>query len=216
MAKDTDYLEEAMSDAWETMEEYVDEMVEMWKNDEPVSNDLNNDYGSGDSYHHETHVDRAYRLKDAVDLLEQLSQYEEDDHGLWQGQQPRTAISTQAAYTYSNAVYAMWSGLVDDLNGYLDSFREDMQGADEPASDEQVEAAGERLIRLYVLLADRDGSEFEGLVSAAWGGVQVGDRTAALVLADKVQETGNESLAKSIREAVSAEADEPDEEEEAA
>jgi hypothetical protein len=46
-----------------------------------VARDLFNDYPGADSYHHETHVDKAYNLTDAASLLEQLSQYEETETG---------------------------------------------------------------------------------------------------------------------------------------
>lgn len=215
MAKDTNYLAEAQSDAWSTMEEFVDEMVEQWRASGEVSNDLNNDYPNGDSYHHESHVDKDYRLSDAAELLDQLSEYEETDNGLWEGLEPRRAIAAQAAYTYGNAVYGEWSTLVEKLNEHLDEMRDAFTGREEGLEDstDASNVAGEWLIRLYVLLGEweRDETEPEirALTQAAWNGVLEGDRTAVLVLADRVQEAGKDGRAKMIRDAVSAEV-EPD------
>jgi hypothetical protein len=110
---------------------------------------------------------------------------------------------------------------VDDLNGKLAEMREAMEdqgeesegdteseGSAEEKADRfelEVNAAGERLIRLYVLLGHRD-DEWDGMLRAALREVETGDRTAALVLADRVQESGKDGLAKMIREAVASEA----------
>lgn len=110
------YLQDAKDDAKSTAEEFKDQIVEMLLDDRRASDDLFNDYPSGDSYHHESHVDRDYNLSDAAILLEDLGQYEETDSGLWDGQEPRRAIATQAAYTYGNAVLDMWRDLISEIN----------------------------------------------------------------------------------------------------
>jgi hypothetical protein len=213
MSDRKNWLAEAQSDAWETMDNFVDEMVKQWRTSGEVSNDLHNDYSNGDSYHHESHVDKDYRLTEASELLDQLSEYEETDNGLWQGLEPRRAIAAQAAYTYGNAVYDMWRTLVDDINAELGELTHSM-GSD--ATDKEIKAAGERLIRFYVLRQnDYKKDDFDGLVLAALQGVRAGDRTAALVLADKVQERANEvpererykleAFAKGLRAAMEAE-----------
>ncbi len=215
---DKNYLQEAQSDAWETCDNFVDEMVQQWKDSGEVSSDLYNDYRNGDSYHHESHVDKSYRLTEAAELLDALSEYEETDNGLWDGQDPREAISTQAAYTYGNAVMGEWAKLIEDINTDLDDMKENMHlSPDCPTTEAQFVAAGERLIRLYVLLGDDrfDGANYDGLQKAAYEAAQTGDRTAALVLADRVQEAGEDTFAKRIREAVSAEAEAEEVEDEA-
>jgi hypothetical protein len=117
MAKDdTDYLREARDDAKSAAQYFLDEIVEAIESDGKASDDLTNDYSDGDSYHHETHVDRSYKLIEASNLLDQLSRYEEGDPGLWQGMAPREAVSAQAAYTYGNAVYSYFRGLIEEIN----------------------------------------------------------------------------------------------------
>lgn len=127
----SNYLEYAQSDAADMAENFLDEIVESFiDNDGEASTDLLNDYSGADSYHHETHVDRSYSLQEAAELLDELNSYEETDEGLWQGQQPRDAISTQAAYTYGNAVYSLWRDIIQtinddpDLSELMDSYLE--------------------------------------------------------------------------------------------
>jgi hypothetical protein len=49
-------------------------------------------------------------------LLDELSQYEEDDYGLWERRDPVEAVKIKAAYTYGNAVYDLWRGLIEQIN----------------------------------------------------------------------------------------------------
>ncbi len=116
MSETTNYRSDAMDDAQDTARNFCDKILEMVLDNGHVSDDLMNDYGSGDSYHHESHVDREYRLSEAADVLDQLSDCEETDSGLWEGLAPREAISAQAAYTYGNAVYGRFQKLVEKLN----------------------------------------------------------------------------------------------------
>ena len=110
------YRNKANEDARETVQEYRDEILEQLNNTNEASNDLLNDYGSGDSYHHESHVDKRYNLTDAAELIDELSDYEETDSGLWEGQRPKEAIETCAAYTYGNVVYSFWTDLIEEIN----------------------------------------------------------------------------------------------------
>jgi hypothetical protein len=87
--------------------------------DGKASDDLLNDYGSGDSYHHESHVDKPYNFEEAAQLIGELSDYEETDTGLWQGMGMKEAVCACAAYTYGAAVYAMWRELIEDINDNL-------------------------------------------------------------------------------------------------
>lgn len=121
-----DYFESAKDDAKEAVANFQNEIVEQLIDKGEASDDLVNGYSGGDRYHHETHVDRSYSLLEAAHLLDQLSEWEEGDTGLWEGQLPREAISTQAAYTYGNAVYGMFKDLIETVNDNareaLDSF----------------------------------------------------------------------------------------------
>jgi hypothetical protein len=69
-----------------------------------------------ETYHHESHVDKSYSLLEAATLLDQLDDFEETDSGLWEGQSPRDAIATQAAFTYGNAVAAEFTELMEKIN----------------------------------------------------------------------------------------------------
>jgi hypothetical protein len=113
---DRDYHAKALSDACDMATEFLDQIVERILEDGRASDDINNDYPNGDSYHHENHVDRSYSLRQAAELLEQLSEFEEDDSGLWQCQTPTEAICSMAAYTYGNAVYDYWRRLINVIN----------------------------------------------------------------------------------------------------
>lgn len=110
------YTEDAQSDARDMVDNFRDEIIQQLVDNGEASDDLLNDYPEGDSYHHETHVDRFYDLTDAADLLDELSDHEETDSGLWYGQGPRRAIGTQAAYTYGNAVMSEWRDLIREIN----------------------------------------------------------------------------------------------------
>ncbi len=116
MSKTTDYRSEASDDAANFVEEFADQVVEKLIDDGEASDDFLNDYGNADSYHHETHVDKAYNLSEAAEILDQLDDYEETDSGLWEGLQPREAISAQAAYTYGAAVYSMACDIIEAIN----------------------------------------------------------------------------------------------------
>jgi hypothetical protein len=111
-----DYSANADSDAKDMARNFLDEIVEQLHDDNEASDDYNNDYPGGDSYHHETHQDKAYDLDDAVKVLRQLSQYEETDDGLWEGLGAEEQISARAAYTYGNAVGSIWSDIIKKIN----------------------------------------------------------------------------------------------------
>jgi hypothetical protein len=112
----THWLHDAKEDARDTARYFLDAIAERIKDGEEASNDLLNDYPDGDSYHHESHVDKEYDLQEAAALLDELADYEETDSGLWQGLEPRKAISCQAAYTYGNAVYSLFHDLIGEIN----------------------------------------------------------------------------------------------------
>lgn len=111
------YGRDAYSDALDTIDNFIDEIVEMLGDKGEASDDLMNDYPNGDSYHHEYHTDRSYTLIEAAHLLSQLRDNEETDSGLWEGaRDPENAIEIKAAYTYGNEVMDRWNNLIEDLN----------------------------------------------------------------------------------------------------
>jgi len=128
----TNYYQNARDDAEETVLEFISEIVEDLENNGSASDDLYNDYSGGDAWHHESHVDRCYGLSEAAELLDQLSEYCEDDSGLWEGLEPRDAIGRQAAYTYGNAVYDAWRNFITIINEeYVDWEDEDEDDRDD-------------------------------------------------------------------------------------
>jgi hypothetical protein len=152
MATKENYRGEARSDAKDTAENFLDEILEQLMDGGKASDDLFNDYPNGDGYHHESHTDRDYNLQDAAQLLDDLSDYEETDYGLWQGLEPRRAIAAQAAYTYRNAVLSFFSDLIKEINedgdvadilaemGPLeDKVQEELDELEEEAKEEGVE-----------------------------------------------------------------------------
>lgn len=118
MPDNTNYFKEAEGDALNTMENFIDEIIEQLGEKGKASDDLMNDYPNGDSYHHESHTDKSYTLLEAATLLDDLEEYEETDSGLWEGATggPRQMVEIQAAYTYGNAVMSMWHNYMKELN----------------------------------------------------------------------------------------------------
>lgn len=73
----------------------IDTRVEQLVESGEASDDLLNDYPNGDSYHHESHVDRSYSVTEAAEILDAYSDYEETDSGLWEG--TRTAAGDRSS-----------------------------------------------------------------------------------------------------------------------
>jgi hypothetical protein len=135
------YDDEAREDAADTVRNFIDTIVDAIVDDGEASDDLLNDYGSGDSYHHENHTDRDYDLTESAEVLDQLDQFEETDSGLWEGIEPRRAIAVQAAYTYGNAVYSYFQEIIGDINASddIEELREEYERADSQEMDLEVD-----------------------------------------------------------------------------
>jgi hypothetical protein len=127
---------EAQDDAKDAVEHFLDEIVDQLTQDGEASTDLTDRRNYSESYHHETHIDRSYSLLDAAKVLDDLGQYEETDSGLWEGQEPRDAISTQAAFTYGNAVYSFFEDEVGSVNDEVGPVAREMM--DERAQIEEA------------------------------------------------------------------------------
>lgn len=114
----TDYAREAEEDAAMLitdyfMDEIIDQIIDMGE----ASRDINNDYANGDGIFHEVITDRSYGLEEAAELLSQLYRYEEEDSGLWEGEDVLDRIAEiKAAYTYGNAVYDEFDTLIMNIN----------------------------------------------------------------------------------------------------
>ena len=137
------YRDEARNDAKETISNFEEEILEQLHDKGEASDDLLNDYCNGDAWHHENHVDKSYRLTEAAELLDELSDCEETDSGLWEGLAPRDAISAQAAYTYGNAVYSEFQDLIREINSdaecIIEDYDEKIQEAEEAADEDEDE-----------------------------------------------------------------------------
>lgn len=196
MSRDVNYREKVEENAWTTASEFVEQMIEQAQNDK-VSDDLYNDYPNGDAYHHENHVDAAYSLQEAAEILHQLRDAEETDTGLWEGLQPEEAISAKAAYTYGNAVMYAWQQIVKDINDHLEDVEYD--------NDVDRETYAKVYITLLVDFndfypQDEDETAFQRAILA---GVDNGDFDPALIYADWLEEKSTRSyLMKEIREII--------------
>lgn len=203
MSERTNYYRKAQSDAWDTVEEFADTITEQVQRGEEVSSDLYNDYPNGDDYHHSTHVDKWYNLTQAAEVLDQLAEHTEEDSGLWQGQEPREAIGTQAAFTYGNAVMAEWQSLVEELNTELSDVTLEFPDTTEVAEEErQTTEAQVRYCRFWLLLSRKEweSDTLRTLYTATEKALKNGSTTELLVFADALQEDGEEAQAKELRE----------------
>jgi len=141
----SNYTQKAIDDARETVSEYREEILEKLEESDKASDDLFNDYSAGDAYHHESHIDNFYNLTNAAELIDELSDHEETDSGLWASQQPKEAIGTCAAYTYGNAVYSEWRDLIKEINDkaeiIIDEYDDEINEAEiaEEEGDEDYE-----------------------------------------------------------------------------
>jgi hypothetical protein len=121
------YIDDAKSDAEDTILNFEDEIVEQLHSDGKASDDLFNDYPNGDAYHHESHVDKWYDLDDAAKVISELDDYEETDSGLWEGCDIKDALAACAAYTYGNAVYHLFQEQIGELNDSYQSWIDDQE-----------------------------------------------------------------------------------------
>lgn len=67
------------------------------------------------NYHQEHHIDRSYPPRDAITLIEQLHEFE-DDGGLDHPEDWRELLDRLAAYTYAAAVSSMFKNIVEIIN----------------------------------------------------------------------------------------------------
>lgn len=114
--------QEADSDSLDAIEHFLDEIVENVILELGVGFQKDISDFDGD-YLHENVTDRSYRPREAVDILEDLHEFEETDSGLWEGAEDwRRILETIAAYTYSNAVASMFSSNMENLESEFSGF----------------------------------------------------------------------------------------------
>lgn len=112
------YYQLAEEDAKMLVTDYfMNEIIEQLMENGEASDDYNNDYSNGDGIFHDEIVDRDYSTEEAIELLNDLREYEETDSGLWEGESWDRALATIAAFTYGNAVYDEWTKLIEEING---------------------------------------------------------------------------------------------------
>jgi len=111
------WTHKAIEDAKDLIREYfIDEIVQQLIDGSEVSSDMYNDYTDGDQTFNETIIDRSYGRTEAMELLDELYEYEEDDSGIWEGLNWEEVIQAKAAYTYGNAVYSKWNDIISNIN----------------------------------------------------------------------------------------------------
>lgn len=112
------WMSKAIEDAENLIKDYfIDEIVQAIVDGEEVSSDMYNDYDNGDEIFHEVIVDRDYHRSDAIELIDELYEYEEEDSGIWEGLGWEEVIKTKAACTYGNAVMSEWDDIIEEING---------------------------------------------------------------------------------------------------
>lgn len=114
---DPSYIDQAQEDACDLIKgHFVDEIIEQLIDNEEASDDFNNDYNDGDAIFHDNIVDRSYSTEESMELLNELYRYEEEDSGLWEGQEWDDILQIKAAYTYGNAVWSEMSDIINEIN----------------------------------------------------------------------------------------------------
>lgn len=145
--------QEAESDAKGAVENFIDEIVKALIDDGEAPTDIT-DRAYDESYHHESHIDRSYNLLEAAQVLDDLSRFEETDSSLWEGQDPREAVGTQAAYTYGNAVYSYFQDEMGTVNDEVGPVAQEMT---------EERASIERQIESFEDIPERDDAQEQSL-----------------------------------------------------
>jgi hypothetical protein len=192
-----DWNAEALEDAWDMVDNFFDEILEQ-AIVEPVSNDLFNDYESGDSYHCENNQPSLHNLVEAAEILDQLDDYEESDWGLWESYtDPKEAVCIQASYTVANAVMHYWGEIIKEINEFLDmwEWNDDAERKEDVTKFLTVHVS----LNYHFLPEDCDG-----MIAACLKDVRNLDWTSTLVLCDWLDEHETHSdLVKKLRELLS-------------
>ena len=95
---------------------FIPEIVDLIMDEGEASSDINKDYANGDGIFHETITDVDYDTDEAMELLQELSSFEEDDSGLWEGKDWDDILRIKAAYTFGNAVHDEFETLISSIN----------------------------------------------------------------------------------------------------
>ena len=107
-------------DAKDILYDYTKEIAQMLIGDGEASTDLYNDYDGMDERVSESD-DYWRNPDDAIKVIDELSEFEEEDRGLWEGSDSyRDILSTIAHYTYTNALYHEIESMIESINDTLD------------------------------------------------------------------------------------------------
>lgn len=112
------YEQDARDDARCFLSERVGEIVDQIETHSTPQCDPY-DFSGGDRALNEI-TDEWYSLLEAATLLDELSDYEETDSGLWEGMDPRDAIRAMATYTYLNAVSHFIADTLEEIRDNVD------------------------------------------------------------------------------------------------
>lgn len=116
---DTMYYVKA--DAQDIISNYIEEIAKMLIDDGEASTDLYNDYNYMDSRISESD-DYWRNPEEAIETIDELSEFEEDDGGLWdRSSDYRDILNAIAHYTYINALYHEIESMIESINDTIDS-----------------------------------------------------------------------------------------------
>ena len=108
------------ADANDIISDYIEEIAEMLIDDGEASTDLYNDYSNMDLQISESD-DYWRRPEEAIETIDELSEFEEEDSGLWEGcSDYREILSAIAHYTYTNALYHKIESMIESINDTID------------------------------------------------------------------------------------------------
>ena len=109
------------ADAQDIISNYIEEIAKMLIDDGEASTDLYNDYNNMDSRISES--DDYWRSpEEAIETIDELSEFEEEDGGLWnRSSDYRDILSAKAHYTYTNALYHEIESMIESINDIIDS-----------------------------------------------------------------------------------------------
>jgi len=109
------------ADAQDIISNYIEEIAKMLIDDGEASTDLYNDYNDMDSRISESD-DYWRNPEEAIETIDELSEFEEEDSGLWEGCSDYSEILNAIAhYTYQNALYHEIESMIENINDTLDS-----------------------------------------------------------------------------------------------
>lgn len=102
------------------VKEYIEEYISIVSNgllDDGRASDDINEYGSGEAYYAEYILDRDYQPREAVELIEELSNDEETDESTWSGVKGiRGILSAIASRTYGNRFLRLFGEKIEEIN----------------------------------------------------------------------------------------------------